>query len=323
MIPKFPDFKKLELSDREDFEKFVSKFLPYSAFNFTYLWAWDLGGVSELNGNLVIRFATDFRTMEPFLSFLGTNECENTVHALLSFARSSGLSPELRFIPGEVIKYLKSASLKMEEDRDNFDYLFSPTKLAELQGNQFKELRRLARIFSEKYPEAVFQLEDLSDLSVQKKIFLTLRKWEYQKKIQNKTCDLNFEERALRRLLESAKSHQLILSCVFLHDEMIGFSIDEILPNGNAMAHFIKAVNSFRGIYEFLNRELAKYLRTLNVVLWNWQQDLNIKNLRETKLGYRPVDFIKMYAVSLNNADEYDLLKPHRKSYKDMPVCNK
>lgn len=314
MIPKFPDFKKLELSDREDFEKFVSKFLPYSAFNFTYLWAWDLGEISELNGNLVVRFATDFKTMKPFLSFLGNNECESTMRTLLSFARSSELSPELRFIPGEVIKYLKSASLKMEEDRDNFDYLFSPTKLAEFQGNQFKELRRLARIFSEKYPEAVFQLKDLNDLSVQKKILLTLRKWEYRKKMQNKSYDLNFEERALCRLLENAKHHELILSCVFLHDEMIAFSIDEILPDGNAMAHFVKAINSFNGIYEFLNRELAKHLKTLNIVLWNWQQDLDIKNLRDTKLGYRPVAFLEMYTVSLNEDKDPDLQKIMQKA---------
>ena len=182
MLPKFPNFKKLELSDREDFEKFVSKFPPYSAFNFTYLWAWDLGEVSELNGNLVIRFATDFKTMEPFLSFLGTNKYEDTVRTLLSFAKNSKIFPKLQFITKESIKYLQATNLKIEEDRDNFDYLFSPSELAELQGNQFKELRRLARIFSEKYPEAVFQLRDLSDLSIQKQIHLTLRKWEHQKK---------------------------------------------------------------------------------------------------------------------------------------------
>lgn len=312
MIPEFPNFKKLELSDKEEIEEFVSMFPPYSAFNFTNLLAWDIRAdreITKLNGNLVIRF-TDYETEEPFLSFLGANKCENTILTLLSFANNSKIFPKLRFIPEESIKYLKSASLYVEEDCGNSDYLFSPSELAKLEGIKFKELRRLARKFSEKYPDAVFQVEDVSNLSIQNKIHLMLRQWECQKKAQNKTCDLKFEEKALNRLLENARSHKLILSCVFLHDTMIGFGIDEVLPNKNAVSHFIKADNSFSGIYEFLNRELAKYLTTLDVTSWNWQQDLNIKNLRETKLGYRPIAFLKRYTVSFSDAYGHDLQKP-------------
>ena len=304
MIPEFPNFKKIELLDKKEVEEFVSKFPPYSAFNFTNLWAWDIRSdreISKLNENLVIRF-TDYETGEPFVSFLGTNKCEDTISMLLSFANNSKIFPKLRFIAEESIEYLQSSKFNVKDDRDNFDYLFSPAKLAELQGVKFKKIRRLARIFSEEYPGAVFQLEDLSDLLIQEKIHLMLRRWECRKKVQNKTCDLRFEERALNRLLKNAKSHELILSCVFLHNTMLGFSIDEILPNKNAIAHFIKADNSFKGIYEFFNRELAQYLSTLDIELWNWQQDLNIKNLREAKLGYRPVAFLKRYTISINDA---------------------
>lgn len=308
MIPEFPNFKKLDLSDKKEVEKLVSKFPPYSAFNFTNLWAWDIRAdreIAKLNGNLVVRF-TDYETKEPFISFLGTNECENTVFTLLTFACNSKICPKLRFITEESIKHLQSANLLVEEDRNNFDYLFSPSKLSELQGAKFKDLRRLAKKFSKEHPDAVFRLKDPSDLSIQSKIHFTLRQWEHRKKVQNKTCDLRFEEKALCRLLENAKSHKLILSCIFLHGTMLCFGIDEVLPNRNAVSHFIKADNSFSGIYEFFNRELARYLTTLDIKLWNWQQDLNIKNLRETKLGYRPVNFLKRYTVSLNDAHEHD-----------------
>lgn len=308
MIPEFPNFKKIELSDKKEVEEFVSKFPPYSAFNFTNLWAWDIRGdreIAKLNENLVIRF-TDYETEEPFLSFLGINKCENTALTLLSFACKSEICPKLRFITEESIGNLQSANLCVAEDRDNSDYLFSPPKLSKLQGVEFKKIRHLAKRFSEEYPDAVFQSKDLSDLSVQNEIHLMLRKWECRKQEQNKECDLRFEEKALNRLLQSAKSHNLTLSCVFLHNKMIGFSIDEILPNQNVIAHFIKADNSFKGIYEFLNRELAQYLEALNITLWNWQQDLNIKNLRETKLSYRPVAFLKRYTVSFNDSSVHE-----------------
>lgn len=315
MIPEFPNFKKIELSDKKEIEGYVSKFPPYSTFNFTNLLMWDVKNnreVSKLNGNLVFLYSVFFAE-KSFLSFLGENKCEDTALTLLSFANNNPkIYPELRFITEESAKQMQSANLRIKEDRNNFDYLFSPSKLAELQGIKFKELRRLARRFSEEYPDAVFQLKDLSDLSIQNKIHLMLRQWECRKKAQNKICDLKFEEKALSRLLENAKSHKLILSCIFLHDVMLGFSIDEVLPNQNAIAHFIKADNSFRGIYEFLNKELAQYLTTLDVLSWNWQQDLNIKSLRETKLGYRPIAFLKRYTVSTH---EHDLQKLHESSY--------
>lgn len=301
MIPEFPNFKKLELSDKNEIEKFVSKFPPYSAFNFTNLFAWNIRDdrkISKLNGNLVVLF-TDYETKEPFLSFLGTNKCKDTALELLYFADKSKISLKLRFITEESIKKLRSANLHIEEDRDNFDYLFSTLKLSKLQGIKFKKHRHLTTRFSKEYPNAVFQLENLNDLSTQEKIYHVLRQWENGKKIQNKTCDLRFEEKALYRLLKSVKSHKLILACIFLHKVMIGFSIDEILSNQNAMSHFIKANNSYRGIYEFLNKELAKYLESQDVKVWNWQQDLNITNLRKTKLGYRPIAFLKRYIVSL------------------------
>ena len=303
MIPKFPNFKKLELSDKRSIESFVSKFPPYSAFNFTNLWAWDMWSdrqVAKLNGNLVIRF-TDYETKEPFLSFLGTNKCENTVQTLLSFARNAKICPKLRFIPEESIDQLKDSNFRIKEDRNNFDYIFSPLKLAELRGNKFKELRYLARKFSQQYPDAIFQIKNLNDLSIQKKIYLTVRQWERRKKAQNKKYDLKFEEKALRRLLKDCMQRKLVFSGIFLHDKMLGFSIDEVLPGKNVIAHFIKADNSFRGVYEFFNRELARYLTAIDVEAWNWQQDLAIKSLRETKLGYRPIAFLKRYTISSIN----------------------
>ncbi len=80
MIPQFPDFKHVEVDDREAVEAHTHRYEPYSDFNFTSLWAWDTSGermISELNGNLVVRF-TDYSTHEPFLSFLGDSQTEHT-----------------------------------------------------------------------------------------------------------------------------------------------------------------------------------------------------------------------------------------------------
>ena len=91
MIPEFPQFKKLELSDRKDLEKFTSKFPPYSDFNFVSMWAWDTKGemqISQLNGNLVVQF-TDYINGKPFFSFLGDSLVLDTIKTLLDFSKKN------------------------------------------------------------------------------------------------------------------------------------------------------------------------------------------------------------------------------------------
>lgn len=44
MLPEFPQFKNLELSDEEEIERHTHKFLPYSDFNFVSMWSWDIKG---------------------------------------------------------------------------------------------------------------------------------------------------------------------------------------------------------------------------------------------------------------------------------------
>ena len=81
---------------------------------------------------------------------------------------------------------------------------------------------------------------------------------------------------------------------------MIGFSIDELLPNKFVMGHFIKADVRYKGIYEFLNEKTAGYLYINNYLDWNWQQDLGITGLRKLKKSYQPLKMFKKFKVTSN-----------------------
>lgn len=303
MIPEFPNFKKLELADKEEVEKFTSKFPPYSDFNFTSLWAWDTDSermVSKLNGNLVIRF-TDYENCEPFFSFIGSNDLENTAHKLIDFAKKLNISPILRCVPEELVNSLLKSSLLVEEDRDNFDYIFSISELLNLKGVKFKEKRHSATRFLREYPNASFKIKELSNKNIREQIISVFHRWEDKKQSDKKTYDFAYEEKAINRLLQIPDNHNLIISCVLLDDVMIGFSVDEILSSGYAISHFIKADISFSGIYDFLNKEVSKHLAGQNITLWNWEQDLGIENIRKSKTSYHPINFLKKYKISLIN----------------------
>ena len=75
MIPEFPQFKPLTLSDKESIERITQKYPPYSDFNFMSMRCWDIKGkikISKFNNNLVVRF-TDYLKGNPFFSFWGDN----------------------------------------------------------------------------------------------------------------------------------------------------------------------------------------------------------------------------------------------------------
>ena len=303
MIPTFPKFKKISKRDQKSVELYTCKYRPYSTFNFTNFWSWDTRGerkISKLNGNLVL-FFTDYDTSKPFLSFLGSRKPVNTAVELLSYANSLGSKPSLRFVTKEAADQLhKSPKLNVKEDRGNFDYLYSTLLLTRRDGPKLKARRRRARQFRRLYPDAIFETYNFSDSRTLEHVKPVIRRWEENKKKQNKVYDLVHEEVALNRLLEYSHDKKLFLSCIYIDKKLIGFSIDEIIPKKKtALGHFVKADNSYRGVYEYFNEEVAHCLRKKGIDTWNWQQDLDIKGLRDVKMSYKPTGFLKKYCVSL------------------------
>ena len=300
-ISKFPHFKEVTLSDRALLKKITHDYPPYSDFNFTNLWTWDVlesRRFAELNDNLVILFS-DYRTATPILSFLGQNKAVETASIILEHTEALNTEPVLKFIPEETAVLLREANLRVSEDNTNHDYIFLVNDIANPLTKNLKTKRRLANKFISNYPQVNLVTQDLSDPMTQKKVFDVLYCWEQNKKIDNKAYEIIYEEIALRRIMSSAKNHDLILTCIYDADTMIAFSIDEILHNNYAISHFIKADIKYKGIYEYLNQTVATMLLTAGVKYWNWEQDLNLEGLRNLKMSYRPVSFLKKFAVSL------------------------
>lgn len=300
-IPQFPDFKKIEVNDREGVEAHTHRFEPYSDFNFTSLWAWDTSNerqISELNGNLVVRF-TDYSTHEAFFSFLGDKEIEHTARTLIDHAKEIGLAAELRLMPEVSVAAIRSSVLRVAEDPNNFDYIYSVPKLAALHGTEYMSKRSKVNKFSRENPSAKVEVIDLADVDAQKDVMNVVAVWERNKIDNNKTYEVEHERSAIQRLCQTADSHHLVVLGIFSEDVMLAFSVEEQLPNQYAISHFWKADTASIGIYDYLKREKAKHLETLGVEYLNFEQDLGSESLRANKMGYRPQLFLKKYVVDM------------------------
>lgn len=299
MIPVFPKFKKISRNDRDEILSYTQGFLPYSDYNFNSLWSWDTTGemkLSTLNGNLVVMLP-DYLTGQPALSFIGNKKLKDTVSTLLEYTEKKGINSGLTLIPEIAINRLSTKDFRIEEDKNNFDYIFSTKKLSELSGRNFKTKRLMAKRFITNHPDATFKTSLVSNSDSHKQILEVLKKWEGKKA---KKDDLVLENKAIRRTLMLSKidKNELILSGVYLNDELLAFSIDEVLNIGYAISHFFKIKSDYKGVSEYLNQQTAQFLHEDGVELWNWEQDLGITGLNKSKMGYRPVQFLKKYKIN-------------------------
>lgn len=301
MIPLFPKFKSLELEDRKEIEEITKQYPPYSDYNFVSLWSYDVEKstrISLLHGNLVVKFF-DYFGIESFYSFIGTTKVKETITALLSHAQTSETAKKLVLIPEITItSNLKIFdNFRIEEDKDNFDYILSINDISKLIGNKYGAKRNFVNRFTKKYTRINTAIFDLKKPELQKQIIKLFLIWEKQS--QKTRSETQRELIAIQRLLVSADFFNLISLGIFIDGRLVAFSINEIVHDNYGLIHFEKANASYIGVFQYLKKITALNLQKLDCVFINYEQDLGIPGLRKAKESWHPINFLKKYIISL------------------------
>src|SRR3989344_4020231 len=256
MIPEFPNFKKLELSDKQEIETFTSSWTPYSDFNFTSLWCWDTWGktrLSKLNGNLIFKLG-DYLTDSMFCSFIGDNNLNDTADKLLVFSKKEKISQKLKFIPEEIAKKLDRKLFNLEEDTDHFDYILDNERLIEYKGRSLHNHACFKRKFLKMYSNYLnLKILNFEEDTHQCHIKLLNELWVKNKIVQNKEIVPELEDSAIKKIFGLAKNNNLFsLVAIFHSEKLIAFTIDELLGGDYSIRHFMKADTSHKGVYSYL-----------------------------------------------------------------------
>ncbi len=301
MIPQFPQFKKLEYGDRDDVLSFLRDHPPYSDYNFTSLWIWDIQATinwSVLEGNLVIVF-TDYITKLPFVSFLGSENLEDTISTLLEYSKKNGYGDWLRLVPeSAIIGDMEELSQKfvLHEDVDQHDYIVALSDLVSLEGSRLKEHRKLVRRFkeeNEKHEIIFLNPNNSNDRKVLTECFFA---WT---KVRDKDpFDVQNETASLYRYFQFAENHPTEVIGIVIDGTLRAFSVYEPVHNKFVMSHYFKADTTYKGIYQYLDHVTAKHLHERGYEYFNLEQDLGILTLRKAKQGSGTSFFLKKYAIS-------------------------
>jgi uncharacterized protein len=299
MIPIFPNFKKLEISDKNTIEVFTRSFQPYNDFELMSLWTYNKenrNAFSTLHDNLIVKIQ-DFITGKFFYSFIGTSNVRDVIAKLIQKSKEENLGSKLYLIPEISIKSSPNLEkyFSIKEDLDSFEYILSVDELAELKGNKYHDKRNMVNRFKKLYPDSFAKPFDLTQEKTRKDIEDLFLLWEENK--EKNRIETEMELTAIKRMFDLVNTLSVTGTGIYLQDKLIGFSIYHLVGNNFAILSFEKSDTTYKGINEYVNYCAAKHLKTLGATYINYEQDLGLPGLRRAKTLWRPAFFLKKYTI--------------------------
>lgn len=283
MIPRYPCDAELTLAMRAILHPLFQKLAEgISEFTFANLYLFrdtHQYRVSMLAGELFLVSGMDGK--EPFFMLpFGLPEGQ-LLDQLFNTFRT------MKCVSTSQVPVLSSLGYAINEDRDNFDYLYSRQDLAELPGSKFHKKRNLIKAFVNNYsyqgrPLLETHKADVLDI---------LEKWRSNRKEPG-------DYAAAKEALEKAEELQLCGGIYYVEDKPVAYSLGEELACGTSFViHFEKAVGEYKGLWQFVNQAFASILPEQYETV-NREQDLGSEGLRKAKLSYKPIAFVEKFKAT-------------------------
>jgi hypothetical protein len=183
---------------------------------------------------------------------------------------------------------LQALGYTVAEDRDNFDYLYRRSDLAELQGRKFSKKRNLIKAFINNYE---YTGEPLLEEHIPEAVSI-LEQWRNE---HGKEGDYF----AAREALEKAWELQLCGGIYYVENHPVAYNLGEELANSTMFViHFEKALQGYKGLAQFINQSFASILPDIYDTI-NREQDLGDEGLQQAKHSYQPSGFVKKYRAHI------------------------
>lgn len=288
------DFKPVTLADREFFERHYALYpQTHSSNTFTNMVCWNHFTpyrYAYVNGNVIISCTTEGVTR--FHPPIGPRDPE-LMRELIQLALDVSDDTLLMFIDPDTAQWIHELEpeLMLVPDRDNFEYVYRASDLAELPGKKYQKIRSQLNRFQKNCMNTV---EPITSGNLEEVMEL-LRKWR-----DWKGCDKNpvlaHEVEAAFYAVEHFTELPLRGLLLRVDSEVGAISLFERLNADTALIHFEKGLPDCEGIYKAINASTAAALAN-EVEYINRESDLGVGGLREAKLRYHPHHMVEVYSL--------------------------
>ncbi|HSX33317.1 MAG TPA: phosphatidylglycerol lysyltransferase domain-containing protein [Candidatus Saccharimonadales bacterium] len=298
----FPEFSKLTLADKAEYEALIKDFPPYTDLSFPGLFIWwsllNSLAVAELYGNLVISYWLPGDDKTSGLAVAGTKHIDETVCNIFDYLREQDKHPRLVCVPEFVISHMRYPELfKFEEQRDQSECVFDLRAfhypLLSANPNAKRKIKRFVGCVG--VENIKIQSLDLTVRSNRNALLNFAIAWENGGRA-NKIATLEYE--VLPIAVENAKDLGIKNICVYIHGTLQGFLMYQLPSDSRyVIATFFKANDRIVGFYDYMLYACARHFSELGITYINFEQDLGVPSLRAEKLRLGPTNFLRKYTV--------------------------
>lgn len=294
-------FSSLTIDDKPVFDKYLKGYnFKTSEYSFANLIIWRKGcdiSFTIYNGTLIIK-KRDFKGNYHFMQPIGykKEDLRCIVEKLKNYKIENGMSYLFKDVENSFLAELKEIyndDIKIEEDVDNFDYIYDSDKLINLSGKKLHSKKNHYNYFIKTYNYAI---KDFSEPGVKEDCIKASEAWHEEKNNSDKYLDYELE--GIREIISNSDKLNLKGMAVYVDDNIASFTIGESVNKDMSIVHIEKGCSDIRGIYTFTNKAFVEnYLS--NVKYINREQDLGIEGLRKAKKSYYPLKLEEKYCINL------------------------
>lgn len=300
MFPRFPEFKSIELSDREVIHDILRAYRPEtSEMTFTNLFIWrDHYKIQwSLHQDwLIIACGVGGKNCFALPPVGPAPRVEVARMVLEWLKKEKGLSdPSIERADQRLADELKDSGMfRVEPTRDHFDYVYLSENLVKLSGNRYHGKKNHFNKFRKTYdwsyeplrPEKISPCLEVSEL------------WCKARRCQE-DLDLMDEAVAVKSILENSEALKVKGGLILIEGKVEAFALGEMLNADTAVVHIEKANPEIPQLFVVINQQFVEH-EWQDVKFINREQDLGDDGLRQAKLSYHPERMAEKFTIQLS-----------------------
>ncbi|HHX32171.1 MAG TPA: DUF2156 domain-containing protein [Bacteroidales bacterium] len=283
-------FRNIEPEDIEVINsKLQSQNYRASDLCFTNLYAWGKKFNTQFavtDDWLFIRFK-DNNGRNSYLKPIGTGDIKEGIEIILNDHNQFDTVFQIRGMTKEMVDELEAAypnTFNFKLNRSVSDYIYTVDKLRELKGKKLQSKRNHINRFKRENEWKYKTLTNNPELVKECKAMLD--KWMELNK-DEKDPSLIYDDFATTIMLENFEEFNLRGGLICVNNEIVAFTIGEVLTKDTIVVHVEKAFTSIHGAYSIINQQFALH-ETDGYAYINREEDMGVENLRRAKLSYQP-----------------------------------
>ena len=293
-LPEFPSFTEIDLSFKGVIRDHLSAYpLEASEYTFTNLFAFR--DAYNFKVSLYKDILMVLKDMEPVSLFcpVGGSGIFNALAEGFTYLRHVTGEPHFERIPESFVKahLTDNARFILQEERDHFDYIYDARELRELKGRKFHDKKNKANKFrsSYQYEYAALTPDLIGECLEFEHYWCEVRDCGKYPGLEKERC-------AILKMLRNFNSLDMKGGLIRVDGKVAALTLGEKILPDTMVIHIEKANSDIPGLYQVINQEFLIH-EAADCRFVNREQDLGIEGLRNSKMSYNPVKFVRKYKV--------------------------